>query len=148
MMMDFKTKVINSLEMPNNEFHPMVHLWGEPAIGKGTYIGLFSEINANKGVVTIGDNCDIASFVAINCADSHLKTIEKSDEIIRYKIVLENNVFVGSHSFIGCDVHIGHHSVVAAGTILTNSGIIPPYSLIIGNPAIIKERYFEKNTTQ
>ena len=147
-MIDFKTRVINSLEMPSNEYHPMVHIWGEPTIGKGTYIGLFSEINANKGVVIIGDNCDIASFVAINCADSHLKTIGLSDEIVRFKIVLENNVFVGSHSFIGCNVHIGHHSVVAAGTILTNSGNIPPYSLIIGNPAVIKERYFEKDTSQ
>ena len=144
-MIDFKNKVIDSLEMPPNQFHPMVHIWGEPTIGKGTFIGFFSEINANKGDVTIGDNCDIASFVAINCADSHLMTIGVLDKIVRHSIVLENNVFVGSHSFIGGDVYIGHHSVVAAGTILNNSGVIPPYSLIIGNPFVVKEGYYEKN---
>ena len=93
--------------------------------------------------VKIGDNCDISSFVAINAADSHKKCIGFSEEVERGKIVLENNVFVGSHSFIGGNVHIGHNSVVAAGTILTNSGYIPPYSLIIGNPAEIKENYYK-----
>lgn len=143
-MKEFKNKVIRAIEMPENEFHPMVHIWGNPEIGKGTYIGLFSEINANKGKVVIGENCDIASFVAINCADSHMMTIGLKEDIFRSTIILENNVFVGSHSFIGGDNQIGHHSVVAAGTILINAGIIPPYSLIVGNPAVVKESYYVK----
>lgn len=147
-MYEFKSQVLQSLQMPANDFHPLVHLWGEPEIGEGTYIGLFSEINANKGSVIIGENCDIASFVAINCADSHLRTIELQSEVERSQIVLENNVFVGSHSFIGGNVHIGHHSVVAAGTILINAGNIPPYSLIVGNPATIKSGYYENYSAQ
>ncbi|MDA7911620.1 hypothetical protein N9B30_05925 [Akkermansiaceae bacterium] len=141
-MDEFKRKTIIAIEIPENRFHPMVHIWGTPEIGKGTYIGLFSEINANEGIVIIGENCDIASFVAINCADSHLKTIGHEDEVIRSTITLENNVFVGSHSFIGGDTHIGHHSVIAAGTILINAGIIPPFSLIVGNPAVVKKAYY------
>lgn len=141
-MTEFKKRVIGSLEMPENSFHPMVHIWGDPKIGDGTYIGLFSEINANKGSVIIGNNCDIASFVAINCADSHLMTIGLKDDILRSNIILEDNVFVGSHSFIGGNVIVGHHTVIAAGTILINGGTIPPYSLVIGNPAKIKEAYY------
>jgi acetyltransferase-like isoleucine patch superfamily enzyme len=139
---EFKRKIINAIEIPENRFHPMVYIGGTPKIGKGTYIGLFSEINANKGKVVIGENCDIASFVAINCADSHLKTIGIEGEIIRSNITLENNVFVGSHSFIGGNNHIGHHSVIAAGTILINGGLIPPFSLIVGNPAVVKKAYY------
>jgi acetyltransferase-like isoleucine patch superfamily enzyme len=128
--------------MPENQFHPMVHLLGNPEIGEGTYIGLFSEINANKGKIVIGKNCDIASFVAINCADSHSKTIGLKEDITRSTIIIEDNVFIGSHSFIGGNTQIGHNSVIAAGTILINSGEIPPYSLIIGNPAVIKKGYY------
>ena len=58
-----------------NEFHPLVWINGEPEIGRGVYIGGFSEINAKGARVVIGDNCDIASFVAINCADSHKKCL-------------------------------------------------------------------------
>jgi acetyltransferase-like isoleucine patch superfamily enzyme len=55
-----------------NRFHPLVWIVGQPEIGKGVYIGGMSEVNANGASVVIGDNCDIASFVTINCADSHL----------------------------------------------------------------------------
>ena len=48
-----------------------------------------------------------------------------------------------TQSFIGGGVHIGHHSVVGAGTIV-REGNYPPYSLIVGNPAVVKEGYYLK----
>ena len=139
---DFKEELSKHLQVPVNEYHPLVFIHGKPIIGEGTYIGLFSEINANKAKVVLGKNCDIASFVSINCADSHLKSVGLEDQIIRKDIVFEDNVFVGSHSFIGGGVHIGHHSVIAAGTIITSELRVPPYSLIIGNPYVVKEGYY------
>lgn len=137
--------LINTLDLRENKFHPLVFVNGEPKIGGNVCIGFFSEVNAKDGKVIIGDNCDIASFVSINVADSHKKCIGFSERIDRGNIILEHNVFVGSHSFIGGNVKIGHNSVVAAGTILINGGEIPPYSLIKGNPAIVyKEHYLDK----
>lgn len=139
---NFLKVLVDALDLRENSFHPLVFMNGSPRIGKNVYIGVFSEVNAKGGVLEIGDACDIASFVSINVADSHLLTIEKDNQISRGKIILESNVFVGSHSFIGGNVHIGHHSVVAAGTILINGGEIPPFSLVIGNPAIVKKGYY------
>lgn len=124
-----------------NRFHPLVWIVGEPEIGENVYIGGMSEINAKGVKVIIGDNCDIASFVSINCADSHKKCIGISDEVERKDIILENNVFVGSHSFIKGGAYIGHHSVIASGTIV-EAIKIPPYSLVIGNPMKVKEGYY------
>lgn len=129
--------------MKKNPFHPLVWISGEPTIGKNVYIGGMSEIYSKGAKVTIGDNCDIASFVVINCSDSHKKTIGISEEIERGDITIENNVYIGTQSFIGKGVHIGHHSVVGAGTIV-RSGYYPPYSLIVGNPAICKEGYYKE----
>lgn len=143
-MKKLKKIIINLLELKENKYHPLVFINGEPSIGENVSIGFFSEVNAKKGKVIIGDNCDIASFVSINVADSHLKAIELKEEIQRSEIILENNVFVGSHSFICGNVNIGHHSVVGAGTILINKGDIPPYSLIKGNPAVVYEGYYLK----
>jgi acetyltransferase-like isoleucine patch superfamily enzyme len=131
------------LDLRSNPFHPLVFVGGKPKIGKNVHIGLFSEINAKGARVVIGDNCDIASFVSINVSDSHRRCIGLSKRITRSSIIIESNIFVGSHSFIGGNTHIGHHSVVGAGTILINGGNIPPYSLIIGNPAQIKKGYYE-----
>ena len=101
-----------------------------------------SEIQANDANISIGDNCDIASFVSINCADSHKKCIGLSEEIERKDIVLENNVVLGSHCVIKGGAHVGHHSVIAAGTIV--EGVkINPYSLVIGNPMQIKDGFYK-----
>lgn len=129
---------------PANRFHPLVWIVGEPEIGEGVYIGGLSEVNAKGASVKIGDHCDIASFVTINCADSHKKCIGLSAEVDRKDILIEDHVFIGSHSVIKGGARIGHHSVVAAGTIV-GAVDVPPYSLVVGNPAVVKpEHYLNK----
>ena len=125
-----------------NSFHPLVWIVGEPKIGKNVYIGGLSEIQANGINLSIGDNCDIASYVSINGSDSHKKCIGISEETERRDITIEKNVFIGSHCVIKGGAHIGHHSVIAAGTIV--EGIkIEPFSLVIGNPMTIKSGYYK-----
>lgn len=129
--------------MKENAFHPLVWINGEPEIGKNVYIGGMSEVYAKGAKVVIGDNCDIASFVVINCSDSHKKTIGITNKIVCDDIILEDHVYVGAQSFIGGGTHIGHHSVVGAGTIVPK-GKYPPYTLIVGNPATIKPEYYKQ----
>lgn len=126
----------------DNPFHPLVWIVGEPEIGEGVYIGGFSEVNANGARVRIGAYCDIASFVSINCADSHLRCIGLAEQTDRADITIEDHVFIGSHSFIKGGAHIGHHTVVGAGTIV-GALTIPPYSLVVGNPATVKAGYYK-----
>jgi acetyltransferase-like isoleucine patch superfamily enzyme len=125
----------------SNPYHPLVWIVGNPNIGKNVYIGGFSEVNAKDVSVTIGDNCDIASFVSINSADSHKKCIGLVNYVERLDINIEDHVFIGSHSVIKGGASIGHHSVVAAGTIVGPISI-PPYSLVVGNPAKVKQGYY------
>ena len=143
---EFKKLLEETIHFKPNQFHPLVWVVGEPEIGNYVYVGGMSEINANGARVVIGDNCDIASFVTINCADSHKKCIGLSNEIQRKDILIQNNVFIGSHSVIKGGVQIGHHSVIAAGTIMNKDSVIPPYSLVIGNPMQIKPGYYLKKT--
>lgn len=131
----------NLTTFATNRFHPLVWIVGEPQIGDGVYIGGFSEVNAKGAHVEIGDFCDIASFVTINCADSHKKCIGLNDEVERKDITIEHHVFVGSHTVIKGGAHIGHHTVVAAGTVVGPTKV-PPYSLVVGNPAVIKPGYY------
>lgn len=140
---DFQKQFTEFTGIPANKFHPLVWIEGKPEIGANVYIGGMSEVYAKGAKVVIGDNCDIASFVSINCSDSHKRCIGVSDEICKKDIIIENNVYIGTQCFIGGGVHIGHHSVVGAGTII-RKGEYPPYSLIIGNPAVVKPRYYKK----
>ncbi len=140
---EFRRLLAQATGMRENRFHPFVWIIGDPEIGEDVHIGGFSEVNARGARVCIGAHCDIASFVSINCADSHKHCIGLTNEIERKNIVIEDHVFIGSHSFVKGGAHIGHHSVVAAGTIV-ESGVIPPYSLVVGNPMTVKPGYYRE----
>lgn len=142
---EFQTLFSELTNFKPNKLHPLVWINGEPEIGKNVYIGGMSEVNAKGARIVIGDNCDIASFVAINCADTHKKCLGLMDDAERKDIFIENNVFVGSHCVIKGGTYIGHHSVVAAGTIVDGKIPIPPYSLVIGNPMQVKKGYYKQS---
>ena len=131
------------LGIPDNDFHPTVWINGQPKFGKNVYIGGFSIVNAKGTNIEIGDNCDIASFVSINSADSHRRCLGISQEIDRKPITLERNVFVGSHVVIKGGAHIGEFSVIASGCVVDGVSI-PPYSLVFGNPMQVREAYYKE----
>lgn len=141
----FEEYFLKMMDNRKNKLHPLVWIHGEPVIGDNVYVGGFSEINANGARVIIGDNCDIASFVAINVTDSHKKCIGLEAKGKCSDIVIEKNVYVGSHCVVKGGARIGHHSVVGAGTVV--EGVeIPPYSLVIGNPMKVKKGYYRSRT--
>lgn len=131
-----------------SRFHPLVLINGDPVIGEGTKIGIMSEIYDKGGIVEIGANVDCASFVAVNCASSHRRTVGLANPLLVdfAPIRIGDNVFIGSHSFIGMGTQIGHHSVVAAGTIIIGK-TVPPYSLVWGaHPCRIRKGYYRGKT--
>lgn len=139
----FRKNFFNMIDNQENQFHPLVFVQGEPEVGVNVYVGVFSEVNARGARIYIGDNCDIASFVSINVADSHKRCIGLQSYNERKDIIIEKNVFIGSHCFVKGGATIGHHSVVAAGTIV--EGVtIPPFSFVYGNPMKVREGYYRE----
>jgi len=136
----FRKLFLETINNRENPYHPLVWINGEPEIGQGTYIGGFSELYAKGAQLIIGKDCDIASFVAINVADSHRRCIGLSDCNDLKDIYIGNCVFIGSHCAILGGAEIGHHSVIAAGTVV-RGGVIPPFSLVL--PQEIKRGYYK-----
>lgn len=138
---EFKALLLRTLDNQDNPYHPLVWINGMPSIGERTYIGGFSEINAKGARVTIGSDCDIASFVAINVADSHRRCIGLAEHSSCREITIGDHVFIGSHSAILGGTILGHHSVVAAGTVVRGQQI-EPFSLVL--PSEVKAGYYRK----
>jgi acetyltransferase-like isoleucine patch superfamily enzyme len=128
-------------KFPRNKFHPLVWVTGDPEIGDNVYIGANTVLNCKGAKLIIGSGSDIASFVSINCADSHLQTIGTISNVNRSDIFIGESVFIGSHSVVKGGAHISENCVVAAGTIV-DKGFIPPFSLVFGNPMQVKEGYY------
>ncbi len=122
---------------PNN-YNPHAWIINSPEIGEGTWIGAFTVIDGIGGL-KIGKGCDISCGVHImtHSTVKRCLTERKYSEVDKAETIIEDHVFIGENATILKGVHIGHHSVVAAGTVIKEGMTIPPYSLVAGVPCRI-----------
>lgn len=95
------------------------------------------------GTITIGDDCVMGPDVVMMATSHEFSRIDvpinqqgaKNEE----PIIIGNDVWIGTRVIILPGVHIGNHSIVGAGAVVTKS--FPDYSVIAGCPAkLIKIR--------
>lgn len=82
-----------------------------------------------SGVTIVVGNHSIAPQTG--CWRKNAITVRSGDE--DNDVILEEDVWVGANATILDGVKIGRGSVVGAGAVIRNC--IPPYSIVIGNPA-------------
>ncbi|MFO0821948.1 MAG: acyltransferase [Gemmataceae bacterium] len=124
--------------IPPNRFNPHCWITGEPSIAEGCWIGAFTLIDGQGGL-TIGRGCDVSSGSQIltHSTVRRCLTERRYNKVDQKPTVLEDHVFVGTNAVILMGCRIGHHSIIAAGAVVLEDTIIPPYSLVAGVPARI-----------
>jgi acetyltransferase-like isoleucine patch superfamily enzyme len=107
----------------------------EIIIEDGTQIGRNVMISAAKKI-TIGKKCLVSYNVSFLDHDHNFVadvSIFDSGITEAREIIIEDNCFIGAHSFILKGVHLGKQCVVGANSVVVDS--FPDYSVIAGNPA-------------
>jgi len=124
--------------IPPNKYNPHAWIINNPEIGEGTWIGAFTVIDGIGGL-KIGKYCDIScgTHIITHSTAKRCVTERQYSEIDKAETVIEDHVFIGERSTILKGVHIGHHSVIAAGSVIKENTLIPPYSLVAGVPGRI-----------
>ena len=111
---------------------------GDVMIGDHTRIGLHNTI---IGPVIIGSHVNLAQGITVTALNHNFEDSEKRiDEqgVSTSAVVIEDDIWIGANAVVLPGVTIGHHSVVAAGAVVTKD--VPPPSLVAGVPAkIIKQ---------
>ena len=111
---------------------------GDVMIGNHTRVGLHNTI---IGPVIIGNHVNLAQGITVtalnhNFDDSNKRIDEQG--VSTSAVIIEDDIWIGANAVILPGVTIGHHSVVAAGSVVTKD--VPPHSLVAGVPAkIIKQ---------
>ncbi len=162
---NFKKKLTNEESLSLTFFNSTtilspIKFKGENYIGKYTEIigpieiGLCSTIGSNcflEGEIEIGNYTQIGPHVTIHAVDHDTKKLSiynsnslfngrLKQHIIKSKIVIGNDCWIGSGSHILKGVQIGNGCVVAAGSVVTKN--LPPFSIVAGIPAkVIKMRF-------
>jgi acetyltransferase-like isoleucine patch superfamily enzyme len=115
---------------------------GALKIGVDSSINSYSKLSC-KGKVCIGDGVRIGSHFSL-VASSH-KFADKNIPIFKQGIeckgiVIEDNVWIGTHVVVLDGVRIGKNSIIAAGAVVNKN--VPENSIVGGVPAkFIKKLY-------
>ena len=122
--------------------------------GKHTY-GAFK---ATSGIITVGNFCSIAAGVNVIILADHQKdwvttypftkrwgTKDTGNPVVKQNphVVVGNDVWIGQGAILLEDTVIGDGAIV--GCYSVTHGEIPPYSIVVGNPARVTSKRFTEN---
>ena len=82
-------------------------------------------------LLEIGDDVVISLYVTILTHDA---TSAYAGDLIKVgRVRIHDHVFIGANTTIMCNVNIGPHAIVGAGSVVSRD--VPPNSVVAGNPA-------------
>lgn len=121
---------------------------GSIRIGSWTYLGPNSKIWSTSSI-TVGDRVQIAHGVSIfdnnshslSASDRHQRFRElmdhgkhlKKEDIRSAPIKINDDVWIGFNASIMKGVEIGKGAVIGAAAVIVHN--VPPYAIMVGNPA-------------
>ncbi len=142
---------------------PTANVSSDAKIGSGTKVWINTQIRENTSIgknciiskdvyidagVTIGSGCKIQNSVSVyqgvtiendvfvgpnvSFTNDKVPRAFNSDWKIT-KTFVKKGVSLGANATIICGITLGEYSMVAAGSVVTKD--VPPYSLVVGNPA-------------
>jgi carbonic anhydrase/acetyltransferase-like protein (isoleucine patch superfamily) len=96
-------------------------------IGKNTNIQDLSMLHVTKDfVLTIGSQVSVGHSVTL------------------HGCTIEDHCLIGMGAVVMDGAFVGHHSVVAGGSVVPPGKKYPPYSMIVGSPAVAKRQLTEE----
>lgn len=123
----------------------MIEIGNNVFIGGNTIIDCLSKIKISNDVLisyecvlSDHDSHSINSSKRINDLSRFQANKMIWSEINTKEIIIKNNAWIGMRSIILKGVTIGEGAIVAAGSVVTKD--VPPYTLVAGNPAVIKKK--------
>lgn len=116
---------------------------GDVHVGPESSVWMNVVIRGDVHAIRIGRRTNIQDLTMVHVMrETHPTTI--GDEVtighsaVIHGCTIEDRVLIGMAAVLLNGVHIGHDSIVAAGTLLTEGTRIPPRSLVMGRPGKVK----------
>lgn len=93
-----------------------------------------------RGLTAIcGNHLPVVGVLHVNVDDAMKRELDKNHDYSK-SIVVEEDVWIGARVILTQGVVIGRGAIVGAGSVVRKS--VPPYSVVIGNPAkVIRFRF-------
>lgn len=126
---------------------------GDVVIGAESSVWMNVVIRGDVNRIRIGRRTNIQDLTMVHVMrDTHPTTI--GDEVtighsaVIHGTTIEDRVLIGMAAILLNGVHVGHDSIVAAGTLLTEGTRIPPRSLVMGRPGRVKRELTDEEVAE
>jgi phenylacetic acid degradation protein len=126
---------------PSSFIHPQAYVTGNVIIGKDVYIGPGCALRGDWGEIIISDGCNVQENCTIHMFPGISVLLKESAHIghgaIIHGATIGKNCLIGMNAVVLDEVELGDECIVGALSIVKQGEIIPPRSLLVGNPARI-----------
>jgi carbonic anhydrase/acetyltransferase-like protein (isoleucine patch superfamily) len=116
---------------------------GDVVIGAESSVWMNVVIRGDVNSIRIGRRTNIQDLTMVHVMRETHPTVIGDEVTVGHSAVvhgttIEDRVLIGMAAVLLNGVHVGHDSIVAAGTLLTEGTRIPPRSLVMGRPGTVK----------
>ena len=116
---------------------------GDVVIGPESSVWMNVVIRGDVNHIRIGNRTNIQDLTMVHVMRETHPTVVGNEVTVGHSAVLHgctigDRVLVGMAAVLLNGVKVGHDSVIAAGTLLTEGTEIPPQSLVMGRPGKVK----------
>ncbi len=117
---------------------------GEVHIGERSSIWFGAVLRGDVAAIRIGDDTNIQDLACLHADPDKPCTlgnrITMGHQAIVHGATIEDECLIGIGAIVLNDAHIGKHSIIGAGALVTEGKVIPPRSLVLGMPGkIVRE---------
>jgi len=121
--------------------HPLASIIGNVTIGKNVYIGPGAVCRGDWGEIIIADGCNVQENCTIHMFPGTSVLLEESAHVghgaVIHGATLKSNCLIGMNAVVMDQAVVGEESIIGALTFVREGFIIPPRSLVVGNPGKI-----------
>ena len=129
---------------PSSFVHPLAAVTGNVIIGKDCYIGPGAALRGDWGGIVLEDGCNVQENCTLHMFPGVEMRLETGAHIGHGAVIhgahIGRNVLVGMNSVVMDRVTVGAESIIGAMCFVRADTVIPPRSLVVGNPGkVIRE---------
>jgi carbonic anhydrase/acetyltransferase-like protein (isoleucine patch superfamily) len=135
---------------PSAYVHPLAVLIGDVVLGPESSVWPHAVIRADDNRISIGARTSVQDNAVLHCT-SHLPTIGGEDVTLghlchREGCTIEDRALVGVGAVVLHEAVVGRGSIVGANAVVRNGQVVPPLSMALGVPAVVREGVVAEDT--
>jgi phenylacetic acid degradation protein len=136
---------------PTSYVHPLASLIGDVIVGPGCFIAPGASLRGDFGRIVVEGDSSIQDSVTVHANQLRDTVIGRGATIAHGAIIhgceIGENALVGMNAVVLDNAVIGAESLVAALALVKSDMVVPPRSLVVGNPAKIVRTFEPQQVT-